>query len=331
MLTLSAALVLAGLPGLAGADETVAVVGGTAISRSTLEAHVKPRLIEIDSERYEALREGLDELIAEQLLEKEAAARGVTVEQLVKTEVTDKLGEPADAKIQEVYDANKQQLGNASLEQVRGRIVDFLKTQDAQEKQGELLASLQKKYPTTVKLQAPVIEIGEGGRPAKGSASAPITIIEFSDYECPFCKRAEPTVEKVLETYGDKIRLVFRDYPLPFHANAKPAALAAACAEEQGKFWEYHHKLFTSAALDGDTLRSLAGELGLDQAKFDECLASEKYASVVEKDMADASAVGVRGTPAFFINGRMISGAQPFEKFQEIIDEELARKGAGSS
>ena len=322
---LCAAAVLAGPLAGVYADETVAVVGGTAISRATLEAHVKPRLIEIDSERYEALREGLDELIAEQLLEKEAKARGVTVEALVKADVTDKIADPPDAKIQEVYDANKEQLGNASLDQVRGRIVDFLKAQEAQEKQGELLATLRQKYPTSVKLHAPVVEIGEGGRPARGSASAPIKIVEFSDYECPFCKRAEPTVEKVMEVYGDKIRLVFRDYPLPFHANAKPAAMAAACAEAQGKFWEYHDKLFTSAKLDADTLRALAGELSLDQAKFDTCLAEEKYASVVEKDMEDASAVGVRGTPAFFINGRMISGAQPFEKFKEIIDEELAR------
>jgi protein-disulfide isomerase len=286
---------------------------------------VKPRLIEIDSERYEALREGLDELIAEQLLEKEAAAKGITVEALVKTEVTDKIADPPDAKIQEVYDANKEQLGNASLDQVRGRIVDFLKAQEAQEAQGQLLATLQKKYPTKIELKAPIVEIGEGGRPARGSATAPIKIIEFSDYECPFCKRAEPTVEKVMEVYGDKVRLVFRDYPLPFHANAKPAALAAACAEEQEKFWEYHDKLFTSAKLDADTLRAIAAELQLEQAQFDACLAEEKYASVVDKDMADASAVGVRGTPAFFINGRMISGAQPFEKFKEIIDEELAR------
>jgi protein-disulfide isomerase len=322
---LCAVALLAGPLPVVRADETVAVVGGTAISRAALEAHVKPRLIEIDSERYEALREGLDELIAEQLLEKEAKARGVTVEALVKADVTDKIADPPDAKIQEVYDANKEQLGNASLDQVRGRIVDFLKAQEAQEKQGELLATLRTKYPTSVKLRAPVVEIGEGGRPARGPATAPIKIVEFSDYECPFCKNAEPTVEKVMETYGDKIRLVFRDYPLPFHANAKPAAMAAACAEEQGKFWEYHDKLFTSAKLDADTLRALAGELALDQAKFDTCLAEAKYASVVEKDMADASAVGVRGTPAFFINGRMISGAQPFEKFQEIIDEELAR------
>jgi len=308
--------------------EVVAEVAGSSITRDQLEAHVKAQLIEIDSQRYDALREGLDEMVSEQLLAKEAAARDTTSEKVLEAEVTSKLTEPTDAEIQSVYDSNKQQLGDTPLEQVKPRIVQYLKGQQEASLQQAFLSGLRKKYDTKIKLRPPVVEVGEGGRVAKGPATAPVTIIEFSDYECPFCKRAEPTVEQVLKTYGDKVRLVYRDYPLPFHANAKPASIAAACAEQQGKFWEYHEKIFAAPALNDETYKKLAGEVGLDEAKFAACLTSPEAAATVDKHAADGAAVGVRGTPAFFINGRMLSGAQPFEKFKEIIDEELAANGS---
>jgi protein-disulfide isomerase len=124
------------------------------------------------------------------------------------------------------------------------------------------------------------------------------------------------------------VRFVYRDYPLPFHANAKPASIAAVCAEKQGKFWEYHEKLFQASALNDETYTKIADEVGLDKAAFQTCRTGSEAAAQVDKDMADGASVGVRGTPAFFINGRMLSGAQPFEKFKEIIDEELAASGS---
>lgn len=315
------------LPPGARAD-VVAEVAGTQITREQLEAHVKAQLIEIDSQRYEALREGLDEMISEQLLEKEAAARGTTPEKVIEAEVQSKLTEPGDAEIQQVYDANKQQLGDTPLEQVKPRIVQYLKGQQEATLQQTFLAGLRTKYDTKITLRPPVVEVGDGGRTAKGPADAPITIIEFSDYECPFCKRAEESVKQVMEAYPGKIRLVYRDYPLPFHSNAKPASIAAVCAEKQGKFWEYHEKLFAASALNDETYKAVAGEVGLDMEKFEACQKDPATAAAVDKDTADGAAVGVRGTPAFFINGRMLSGAQPFEKFKEIIDEELAASGS---
>jgi protein-disulfide isomerase len=307
--------------------ETVATVDGTPITREALEAEVKPQLIEIDNQRFEVLSEGLDSMIAEKLVEKEAKARGVTAEKLMEQEVSSKLTSPSDEEIQKVYEANKAQLGEATLDQVKDRIVQYLQQQQESELQGKLIADLRGKYKTTVALKPPKIQVADGGAPSMGPANAPVTIIEFSDYECPYCKRAEPTVKQVLDTYKDKVRLVYRHYPLPFHQNAKPAAQASACANAQGKFWEYHEKVFTAPSLAKDTLKSLAGQTGLDQAKFDACLDNNETAGIVDKDMEDASAVGVRGTPAFFINGRMISGAQPFDRFKEIIEEELASTG----
>jgi protein-disulfide isomerase len=310
---------------LRAADPPVATVGTRSISRDELEKHVKPKLIELDNERYEALREGLDEMIADELVKQEAAARKVTPEALEKTEVLDKVAAPSDDEIQKLYDENKDALNNAPLDGVKPRLVDYLKQQKGAERREAFVTELRAKYKTSVALSPPIVQVATAGRPERGPAKAPVTIIEFSDYECPFCQRAEPVVEKVMTVYKDQIRLVFRDFPLGMHAHARGAAEAAACANAQGKFWEYHSKLFTAKDIAPEKLKALAGELGLDQAKFDQCFDKAEFKAAIDKDIADGNEAGVTGTPAFFVNGRMLSGAQPFEKFKEVIDEEIAR------
>ena len=312
------------LPAFAAAESPVATVGSRAISRAELEQHVRSQLLEIERQRYGALREGLDELIGNELLAQEAKARGISAEALAKQEIENKVGAPADEEIQKLYDDNKAQLGNQAFDSLKPRLVAYLQQQRAAARREAFLGELRGKYKTVVTLRPPVVEVGTGSRPARGGKKAAVTIVEFSDYECPFCKRAEESVEKVLGTYGDQVRFVYRDYPLPFHANARPAAEAAHCANAQDKFWEYHTKLMTSQDLSTTALQGLAGEVGLDRAKFDDCVAKRQFKDEVEKDIADASKVGINGTPAFFINGRLLDGAQPFEKFKEIIDEELA-------
>jgi protein-disulfide isomerase len=325
----------AGPVGLAApaSDAPVATVGGRTIKRAEVEERARPKLVEIENERYEALRESLDEIIAEELLKQEAKARGTTPEALEKQEVDGKVAAPTDAEVQKVYDDNKEQLGNQTLEQIKPRIVAYVRQQKEEERRQAFLAELKAKHKTTVSLRPPVVEVAAAGRPARGGGpNAPVTIIEFSDYQCPFCKRAEESVEKVMKEYGDKVRLVFRDFPLPMHPQARPASEAAACANDQGKFWEYHAKLFANqSALADANLKAYAKDLGLDAAKFDKCVADKKHAKKVEEDIAEGSKVGVTGTPAFFINGRMLSGAQPFEKFKEVIDDELANAKPGKS
>jgi len=326
---LVAIAILVAVP-VARAADPVATVGGKPISRADLEEHVRPKLVEIENERYEALREGLDEMVAVELFAQEAKSRGVTVEKLEEVEVTAKVVAPTDAEIQQVYDANKQQLGGATLDQVKPRIVEFLKGQKEEARRQSFVQELKAKHKTVVNLDPPRVKIDIAGRPARGNPSAPVTIVEFSDYECPFCKRAEAAVDQVVKAYPDKVRLVFVNFPLSFHASAKPAAEAALCANTQGKFWDYSKKLFESPDLTADRFKTIAKDTGLDQAKFDQCLAKKETAAAVDKDIKIGAEAGVTGTPAFFINGRMISGAQPFEKFKEIIDEELARGTAGT-
>lgn len=162
-----------------------------------------------------------------------------------------------------------------------------------------------------------------------GDENAPVTIVEFSDYECPFCGRHfTQTYPQLKKEYVDtgKVKIVFRDYPLPFHPAAQKAAEAAECAGDQGKYWEMHNKLFSNQqALGVADLKKYAGELAIKQSEFDECLDSGKYASEVQSDLSDGSAYGVSGTPSFFINGMLLVGAQPYSEFKRMIDAELAK------
>jgi len=161
-----------------------------------------------------------------------------------------------------------------------------------------------------------------------GPADAPVTIVEWSDYQCPFCKRAFPTVEQVLAEYKGKVRYSHLDYPLPFHQQAMPAALAVHCAGDQGKFWEYNNNLYSGTGdLSAADLTKRAADLGLEPAAFEACTTSKKYESLIKSNFDDGGALGVTGTPAFFINGRMLVGAQPIEQFRAIINDELTRKG----
>jgi len=205
-------------------------------------------------------------------------------------------------------------------------------------------------FPTSLDLTIPIqpvdniqpntqptnnVDVSVDDDPSIGPADAPITIIEFSDFQCPFCNRVQPTIKQILTTYGNKVRLVYRDFPLSFHQNAQKAAEASECVHEQDTanndanytlFWKYHDILFQNQdSLDTDNLKQYAIDIGLDSTTFNACLDSGKYRSEVQKDTADGSNAGVSGTPAFFVNGQLVSGAQPFSAFKTIIDAELAK------
>jgi protein-disulfide isomerase len=306
-------------------DEVVATVGGQSITRAELEKSVRAQLIEVDNQRYEILEEGLDNLVSEKLLSMEAVAQGKTLDAFQQELMTATVDEPSDEEVQKVYDDNRAELGDKALDEVKGRIVEYLKGQQRAQRAQALLTDLRARHQTVIKLSPPVIEVSDGGREARGPADAPITIIAFSDYECPFCKRGEETIKQVVAAYGDKVRYIHRDYPLPFHKNARKAAESARCAGKQGKFWEFYDALWTAEALSDEKLTEIATGLSLDKATFDTCVSEGQTRHLVDEDMQAGGEVGVSGTPAFFINGRILSGAQPFDRFKSIIDAELAR------
>jgi len=166
----------------------------------------------------------------------------------------------------------------------------------------------------------------EGEDPYFGPEDAPVTIIEYSDFQCPFCERAVPVINQIKATYGDSVRLVYKDFPLGFHQFAQKAAEAGQCANDQGRFWDLHDVMFANQnSIDVASIKRYASGLGLDTEQFDACLDSGKYAQEVQQDFNEGKAAGVSGTPTFFINGKKIVGAKPFAEFQAIIDNELGK------
>ena len=171
-----------------------------------------------------------------------------------------------------------------------------------------------------------VYTVKTAGAQTKGPTSAPVTIVEFSDFQCPFCARAVPTLRQIQETYGANVRIVWKHLPLPIHKEAVGAALAAEAAGKQGRFWEFHDKLFASQdRLGADDLKHYARELQLDMNRFESDLVNADDQKRINEDVTEAIALGVSGTPGFFINGRFIDGAQPFKSFSVLIDQELVR------
>jgi protein-disulfide isomerase len=315
-----------------GPDDTVATVGSTAIKLSQVdERALRQPAAAFGSARlgqalYLARAAALDELIGNELMDQEAKRRGVGRPALVESEIASLVKTPTDADIQAWYDSNAARVQGAALEQVRGPIRNVMIEERMDAARQTFLATLKAKTPVTILLDPPRQTVAIEGHASKGPADAPIVMVEFSDYQCPFCQRANPTVNQVLQAYGDKIRFVYRHYPLPNHPDARPAAEAAACALEQNKFWPYHDQLFANASrLSGKDLKDHAGAAGLDPAQFATCVDGRHSKGRVDEDVAEADAAGVTGTPAFFINGRALEGAQPFDVFKRLIDEELKK------
>jgi protein-disulfide isomerase len=231
-----------------------------------------------------------------------------------------------DADVDAFYTANKERIPRPK-EEVAAQIKQYLEQQGQQKVQQDFYASLRDKYKVEMKLEPIRVEVAATG-PAQGPANAPVTIVEFSDFQCPFCSRVIPSLNQVKEKYGDKVRIVFRQYPLPMHPQAQKAAEASLCANDQDKFWQLHDAMFANQqALGVDQLKAKAAELGLNAETFNSCLDSNKYAAQVATDLKEGSAAGVSGTPAMFINGRFVNGAVPFEEIASIVEDELQRKG----
>jgi protein-disulfide isomerase len=306
----------------------VAVVDGQAISLSQLDEKAAAGLRQVRQQEYQVRQNALDQMIADQILDKEAKARGITKEALIQAEVTGKLGEPSEAEINQLWEANKDRVGGRTKEQLLPDIIQYLKNQKGQTAQQEFLKTLRAKYKVRVLLEPPRVEVSVDDDPVKGPAGAQVTIVEFSDYQCPFCGRVEDTLRQVMEKYKGRVRLVYRDYPLSIHPLAPKAAEAAHCANDQGKFWEYHDALYADQSkLTVPDLEATAQRLELKMEPFKTCLSSGKYAAEVSKDASDAEKAGVGSTPSFFINGIPLVGAQGLPAFEEVIDRELERIG----
>jgi len=311
-----------------GSDEVLVEAGDVKITRAELEKREANRLAPIQQQEYQLLRQAASDMMAERLLDKEASSRGITREALLK-EIDSKAEAPSQAEVASIFEQNKQRLPTGMTEEdAKQEIADRLRVRNIGQVRTKYKEDVLAKSGIKIHLQPPRSEVPIPAiAPATGPEKAPVTIVEFADYQCPYCQRAEPTVQELLTRYPDKIRLVHRDFPLDSHQRAVPVSKAAYCAGEQGKFWEYRHSIYQKPSdFSDDDLKKRAGELGLDTTAFGACYASDKHEDTIRTSAAEGGTLGVTGTPTFFINGRMLVGAQPLEAFRQIVDEELGAR-----
>lgn len=307
-------------------SEVAAVIGGTRVTMSEIEKRVNGQLSRMRADEYNLKRRALDETIARILLEEEAKKRGTSVEELTRLEVDGKAVTVAGEDKKAEYKKLKARFANKTEAELTRMADENLSRRKRAERHRQFVSELRSKTDIRILLEPPRFDVDANEGPSLGPQNAPVTIVEFSEFQCPYCAQVQPALKRLKERYGDKIRIVFRNFPLPRHAEAPKAAEAASCADEQGKFWEMHDKLFAnSSKLQVTDLKRYAVEIGLETDRFDQCLDTGKYTGKWRADARDGSIYGVSGTPAFFINGRMVAGAVPYEDFVLIIEEELQR------
>ncbi len=326
------ALALLLLPGILMAAQkppVAAIVGHFVITEEDVNRAVGNRLLKVRTDEYNVRQNVLDSIIDDHVLAEEAARRHMTTDELVNSEIESKVSTPSTADVEPFYQASRDRFGNLSPDEAIKLIATNLRQQAVAKRREEFLASLRKVAGVKVLLEPPRATVTAIGPSRGGGVAAPVTVVEFSDFECPFCSRATSTIKKIEEAYGEKVRFVYRDYPLPSHRGAARAAEAAHCAEEQGKFWEMHDKLYSKGggSLTDVDFRKYANDIGLEAGRFGACLESGQYTETWKASQAEGTGVGVVSTPTFFVNGRMIPGAAPYEVFAKMIDDELTRAG----
>jgi protein-disulfide isomerase len=317
----------------------LAVVNGETITETQVQSEAAPDLEQLDAKRLQfesgwqrdkatAIENHLNQMIEDRVLTLEAKKRGTTTDKLVETEVDSKVATPSDDTIMKFYQDNKSRI-NGSFADTARDIRDYLMEQDHDRRFSAFIDQLKKDYKVTSYLEPARATVATQGFPTLGPANASVTIVEFSDFECPYCGGLYPTMKDIEKNYKDKIRVVYRQFPLTnIHPHAQKAAEASLCANEQGKFWEMHDALFTDQKnLEVADLKEKAGKLSLNATTFNACLDSSKYAAAIKNEILDGAKVGVNGTPSMFINGRFLSGDQPYDEIARMIDDELSRAG----
>jgi protein-disulfide isomerase len=275
---------------------------------------------------FDVRNRALEQMANEQALDAKAAKLGKDRDEVLKEEV-EKRGSVSDADVQSYYDEHKDHFRNLPFEKVGPAVKRQLQAQKQVAAMQDFTKSLREELGFENDLEAPKFDLTAKG-PTQGPADAPVTLVEFADYECPFCKATEPVVKQVLARYPTQVKLVFKNFPIDSHPKARPAAEAALCAEEQGKFWQFHDALFEKSPQIGpDELGPIATGVGIDAAKLDECAKAKKFASKIDADLAEGKKAGVAGTPAFFVNGASIASGRTVDDFARAIDAELTRLG----
>jgi len=314
-----------------GVATVLATVGDEKIGLNDLRGRVGDQLDQLDMQyrraRDKLIGAALDSVVRDRLLQAESKKTGKTPDQLLVAEMPGG-PEPSDVEISAWYNENQARVGGRTLDQVRSQIADYLRTERRAEAGRKLEQRLWSEYRVTMAFEPYRIQFTNDGAPTLGSKDARVTLVEFSDFQCPYCRAAAPTLKQVAQKFGDKVLIVYRQSPITsIHPFAFKAAEASLCAHDQLKFWEFHDALFQDQSkLAVSDLKATARRLGMDGKKFDACLDAGRYVEQVQNDVKEAERIGSNGTPAIFINGTYVEGGSvPFSVLEGLIDKELAR------
>jgi protein-disulfide isomerase len=304
----------------AESSAVVAKVGGTSLTMADLQRSEGGKLLQAEYQYYLNERKAVDELIDNQLLADEAHRRNLSLDELLKAEIYKNVKDPTEDQLEVYYEGLDTQ---EPYEAVRADVLEHIRELRRTKARAAFIENLRKQQTVSVTLMPPAVDLDLAGANTNGSRNAPVVFVEFADYECPYCQKVNPQIQQLKKEYGDRIALVFKDFPLPMHHSAEKAAEAARCAGEQGKFWEYHDVLFYSRDLGVDELKAHARVLKLDGDKFDACLDGGVEAAAVKKDLEQGKQLGLTGTPSFFVNGHFVSGVVDYGTLRDLVEQQL--------
>jgi protein-disulfide isomerase len=309
----------------ASANPIVATIGNYQITQREVDTAALKNIS--PNQLYDLRKETLDKMVDSHLIDEAAKKAKMTPAAYLERETHGKVTE-ADAR--KYYDAHKKgidaQTHGRSFDEIKPLLMSAMQRHQDRERRDTLMAKLRADAHVKVMLKAPRVKVVSTGHPWVGGKNAPVTIVEFSDFQCPYCRSAEPVLKRIRAKYGDKIKLVYMDFPLGMHAHAMDAAVAGRCAADQKKFWQLHDAMFANQSkLDPADLQASAAKAGLDKKKFDACLKAKTGIAGIKADQAEGERLGVTGTPTFFVNGRELVGVESEKNFSNVIEEELAR------
>ena len=308
-------------------DTVLATVNNIEITQKQVDDSVTAQIYPLQQQLYAIRKAALENLITTKILESEAASRRLSIEDLRK-QLT--IGEVnvTRAQVEDAYKQNASFFATMSPDEARERLRLDLENQARMKYYRAGLDALRKKWPATMNFSPPVFvsELDDGVSPVRGATNPVVTIVEFSDFECPFCKQVQTVLRQIVESYGRKVRLVFKHLPLEGHRNSLPAARAAYCAAEQDRFWQFHDAVFAAGNLSPPVFEQIASDLRLGMPKFQECVAAERSRIAVVKDIEAARLLHIESTPSFVVNGKVINGALSFADFQKIIEQEMSQR-----
>jgi len=306
----------------------VAEVSGDKLTLGDLEQRQASALLQARYQYYLAERKALDQLIDDHLLQAQARRENITVEQLLEREVTQKIKEPTEDQIEIYYEGLQTDKPYADM---RAEVVKTIRQIRQNKLRSDYLKSLRSQASIEISLQSPKAEVSLEGVQMRGPKNASVVIVEFADYECPYCQQIHPQLKKLESDFEGKVAMAYRDFPLPMHPRARKAAEAARCAGAQGKFWDFHDLLFDTKKIEAAELKEDARTLHLDTAAFDKCLDSGEQAAAIQKDLTQGQHLGLTGTPSFFINGHFFSGAVSYDTLHNYVAQQLAAQPPASA